>query len=847
MEVTVQVISLHLAEALPPGRYNLHCSAQTHEGGFVSSSILELNEESRVIEGNSSSKVSRRRRTNEEWMKFTYTFQHPHPVITLFMKLTDLSVADNQIELARSLLLLSFKPELGSQPQTQHRPAFLTSSLQDLPVTEHIGRLMLTATATYQTHREGRGGNRESQNLSNESTWIDLEPVHSHFPLMHVTLAESQLAFGRSEETLNPHPIVAQEGIGSVSIHANNFITFPQRNGPVLTAIFHCFATEDTSSAYQPFMKQDPADEIINSTHQHPFAVWNVEPTHDRLFQYLNILIGESQFVTQDIFSLHLLKNSKREPMFSVYENVCELLPFFYTHRCWLLAIEKPTLLTDQLMKASKHIVISLSYTPPVSTYTKYNGLELGVMRVKTNAEETREFLLTVEVMHKRSSESKEPLFLRQEKSLLTDRKLTLLKANRESQGNPVYFFFKNDSTFSESIHQNSPVLLLHVYAVDRVSRQAWWEAEPICSAEQTIDDAMHQILTEEASKEGLRWPIHWKQVGLSMEVVLRWKTISMPFLQPMTDMVLESLPLIRYDGTPELIRTDDDLLHHHTSSVIEASQYLELIDKLTDQIQQLQEENAHLKEEKGYLKGQLDQQMQQIVALASQQSIESTESMAELQAFSKSDLIHKILKLQEVLQAEIGQKEIYQQKVLAVQNELLSANNSESELLSLREAHRSQQALVKDLQRKVDKYYQCFETSVQQEKVIKQLEAIIAQQEMEKEKAIKLADLEERQAEGYRQYDEANERVPEIVERVNRLEFMTNKAQLNQASIAAILQQGTAREHHLRENLRTMHEAMTQLQAENDKLRNSQGTRPRDDGPSHMNKSRRNNQLDTF
>ena len=220
---------------------------------------------------------------------------------------------------------------------------------------------------------------------------------------------------------------------------------------------------------------------------------------------------------------------------------------------------------------------------------------------------------------------------------------------------------------------------------------------------------------------------------------------------------------------------------------------------------------------------------------------------MAELQAFSKSDLIHKILKLQEVLQAEIGQKEIYQQKVLAVQNELLSANNSESELLSLREAHRSQQALVKDLQRKVDKYYQCFETSVQQEKVIKQLEAIIAQQEMEKEKAIKLADLEERQAEGYRQYDEANERVPEIVERVNRLEFMTNKAQLNQASIAAILQQGTAREHHLRENLRAMHEAMAQLQAENDKLRNSQGTRPRDDGPSHMNKSRRNNQLDTF
>ena len=841
MEVTVQVISLHLAEALPPGRYNLHCSAQTHEGGFVSSSILELNEEKRVIEGNSSASVQTTKKRgkkntpkNEEWMRFTYTFQHPHSTITLFMKLTDLSVADNQIELARSLLPLTFKPELGAQPQTQHRPAFLTSSLQDLPVvTEHIGRLMLTATATY----KGKGRRETSQELSNELTWIDLESTQEQFPLMHVTLAESQIAFGRSDETLNSG--TGEERASTLAfMHVSDVLTFPQKNGAVLTVMFHCFATEDTLSTFQPMIKQDPADERINSAHQHPFAVWNVEQTHNRAFQYSNILMGESQFVTQDIFSLHLFKSSRPKPIFSAYENVCELLPFFYTHRCWLLDIDKPTLLTDPLMKAGKHIVTSLSYTPPVSTYTKFNGLELAVMRVKTSNEEMREFVLTVEIMPKGSSDdSNEPLFLRQVNSLLTDRKIALLQTSSESQSNPIYFFFKNDSTFSESIQRNSPTLLLHIYSVDRLSSEAWWESDVICLAEQTIDSVMYQSLTEDASMDGLRWSIYWQQADLSLEVVIRWKTINMPFLQPMTDEVLHSLPLIPH---AVIESTDGSPLDHHASSVIEAAQYLELIDKLTDQLQQLQGENARLQEEKGYLKGQLDQQVQQIIALTSKNSIEDMESLPELQALSKSDLIRKVMKFQEALKFERGQKELYQQKVLTVQNELLSSNNSEKDFLALQDAHRSQQALVKDLQRKVDKYYQCYETSMQQEKVIKQLEAVIAQQEKEKSK-----ETENKKVDKYSHFDESNEeQVPEILDRVNRLELIANTAHFNEANFAAVMEQNAAREHLLRENLRAMQEAMSQLKKENDKLKEA---KPRVEGSSRLNRGKRTDPLKTF
>lgn len=838
MDVTVQVISLHLAEALPPGRYNLHCSAQTHEGGFVSSSILELNEEKRIIEGNSSGSIQTNKKRgkkntpkNEEWMRFTYTFQHPHSTITLFMKLTDLSVADNQIELARSLLPLSFKPELGSEPQIQHRPAFLTSSLQDLPVTEHIGRLMLTATATY----KGKGGGGErSQELSNELTWIDLESTQEQFPLMNVRLAESQIAFGRSEETLNSAGTANTHAL----MHVSDILTFPQKNGAVLTVMFHCFATEDTLSTFQPMVKQDPADERINSAHQHPFAVWNVEQTHNRAFQYSNILMEESQFVTQDIFSLHLFKSSRPKPIFSAYENVCELLPFFYTHRCWLLDIDKPTLLTDPLMKAGKHIVTSLSYTPPVSTYTKFNGLELAVMRVKTSRDEMREFVLTVEIVYKGSTDdSSEPLFLRQVNSLLTDRKIALLQTSSESQNNPIYFFFKNDSTFSESIRRNSLTLLLHIYSVDRHSTEAWWENDVICLAEQTIDNDMYQALIQDASMDGLRWSIHWQQADLSLEVVIRWKTIDMPFLQPMTDDELHSLPFIPH---AVIESTDGSPLDHHASSVIEATQYLELIDKLTDQLQQLQGENASLQEEKGYLKGQLDQQMQQIIALTSKNSIEHLESLPDLQALSKSDLIRKIMKFQEVLKYERGQKELYQQKVLTIQNELLSSNNSEKDFLALQDAHRSQQTLVKDLQRKVDKYYQCYETSMQQEKVIKQLEAIIAQQEKEKSK-----ETEKKRVDKYSHFDESNEeQVPEILDRVNRLELIANTTHFNEANFAAVMEQSAAREHLLRENLRVMQETISQLKKENDRLKES---KPRDEGSSRLNRGKRTDPLKTF
>ncbi|XP_020611309.1 coiled-coil domain-containing protein 33-like [Orbicella faveolata] len=101
--------------------------------------------------------------------------------------------------------------------------------------------------------------------------------------------------------------------------------------------------------------------------------------------------------------------------------------------------------------------------------------------------------------------------------------------------------------------------------------------------------------------------------------------------------------------------------------------------------------------------------------------------SSKDLDNVTHSELVQKFVLLKKKLADESSKKQELQSRLQRLQNDLIKKNEMEKEFLKLQEAHEGQQALLQKLQGKLQKATTIQDTCKKQEKVIVQLEQLLA------------------------------------------------------------------------------------------------------------------------
>nr|XP_058964371.1 coiled-coil domain-containing protein 33-like [Pocillopora verrucosa] len=102
--------------------------------------------------------------------------------------------------------------------------------------------------------------------------------------------------------------------------------------------------------------------------------------------------------------------------------------------------------------------------------------------------------------------------------------------------------------------------------------------------------------------------------------------------------------------------------------------------------------------------------------------------SSKDLDNVTHSELVQKFVLLKKKLADESAKKQEMKSRLQHLQNDLIKKNEMEKDFLKLQEAHEGQQALLQKLQGKVQKAQTIQDTCKKQEKVIVQLEQLLAQ-----------------------------------------------------------------------------------------------------------------------
>jgi len=103
--------------------------------------------------------------------------------------------------------------------------------------------------------------------------------------------------------------------------------------------------------------------------------------------------------------------------------------------------------------------------------------------------------------------------------------------------------------------------------------------------------------------------------------------------------------------------------------------------------------------------------------------------SSKDLDNVTHSELVQKFVLLKKKLADESSKKQELHSRLQRLQNDLIKKNEMEKEFLKLQEAHEGQQALLQKLQGKLQKAKTIQDTCKKQEKVIVQLEQLLAKQ----------------------------------------------------------------------------------------------------------------------
>lgn len=801
MEVNVQVERLELAKKFDPGRYSFYCKVETADDVISKSSVLKLDENGRVV--NSTSTTPR----------FSYLFQSLHKELVICLVLTDLKNDDRSVDVAEA-----FVPMKVHDGKLLNVTAFFTSMLTGLAVARHIGKAVLKIKADFVSE--------EAQLINTH--WVNFKSIPTHLLLM------PSEANGELDDKLIADDLIP--------INSGTEISYFPIEFPSVTILFHSIATEDFNSEYEPVVTSSNQSSIIQQFF--PFAKWNTDKTHIKTFQEVSILTKRSVLLSlpqKNIISAHLLKNHST-PIFSTYENYLELVPFCHYHRGWLEDFDKCTTLHDPLLHATKHVITSISCIPPTSEFNQYSGLEFATVRLKVGArDEHKQFIVAVHLIDSERA-SEYSLQIESESSFQS-----LLFKN----GNPgdnmymdlitpkapsSYFFLKKDpesGRFSDIGTDKFPVLFIHICRVEGSfgSSGPWWANNHHCWTMLEINLKVYSMLMSDAAVNGVKWVAVFENenISMSLEGVIRWKKDTWGFLNHLTEAEFDSLPLQEsilqpQPSSPEIQQlTNDEVPLELVSSMIKIRQtecspqldqsnaeYFQTINLLTKCIQQLHNDITYLKQQNGFLQGQL-------AYLEKVDGLNPLETKKELEGLSKVDLVRKVMSLQSTLEIERAEKNNYRQKVLEVQNELLKKKDIEGDYKYLQEAHKEQQRLIKVLQRKVEKYYQCYQTALQQERVIEQMEAaLVSERRTQEHKPDEKQSDESQQQEREGEVEDGDSSDREMEQRLERLEAMTTLTRANQEDLAMRLEQNEQKESELREIVRQNEK----LKFENEKLK---------------------------
>lgn len=378
--------------------------------------------------------------------------------------------------------------------------------------------------------------------------------------------------------------------------------------------------------------------------------------------------------------------------------------------------------------------------------------------------------------------------FLLKENSTLGEKlgihnyKLALLQySSVEGMYGKAYLFFLRDSSWQDfSSDEGELSLHLLVYIIDQGSLAPWWQKEPNYENMLPLGDESITALLSDRGLHGVLWQpttTHLSPVR-QIDLVLRWKrkqhhflrqdtscsqlpkigldpatlplseqqhveqmlspptspcvgpaaTVSTDFTAQETQLPIQPLPnatvlsVATPLGAPPPINNAD---HAHNALVAE---YKAAIKQYGDDISRQKEENSQLSR----MNHTLVQELEHLQTTMKNQSMHHYQlqphTRRELEALPKVDLIEAVEIIQERLLRETAQKEVYQHKVQMLQNELIENNDTKRRLVELQQAHTAQQRLIHELQRKGEKYRKCYDTCIQQEQLIHELEATLDQ-----------------------------------------------------------------------------------------------------------------------
>ncbi|XP_067045345.1 coiled-coil domain-containing protein 33-like isoform X3 [Acropora muricata] len=203
----------------------------------------------------------------------------------------------------------------------------------------------------------------------------------------------------------------------------------------------------------------------------------------------------------------------------------------------------------------------------------------------------------------------------------------------------------------------------------------------------------------------------------------------------PRTEPVQEHVPLmissppvrgtsVASDGTPNPAQVrgsiDDKNLAVMDYQMKEVDRYRTAMRTMATDLLHVREDCKRLEEENSRFRRDLTQHDEISRLMVSSQ---------DLDHITHSELVQKFVLLKKKLADESNKKQELQNRLLRLQNDLIKKNETEKEYCKLQEAHEGQQALLQELQIKVQKRKAIQDTCKKQEKVIVQLEKLLAQQ----------------------------------------------------------------------------------------------------------------------
>lgn len=694
MELEVAVLKVDIRGL---EHFDLHCKVEAGGEAHTNSSIVSLSAGGSSI----------------SWPTFRFPFTSPSPSATL--KFTAFNLAGSyELGSCISPLMLQGSKNFSTQAiSNQTQVALLNLEVEGIEVPKFVGKVWFRVTPNFQS----------------QST------------------LSSDIA-----------SLIAREAADKFSAH-------PPSATPAVSVLFHCI--DSTRLAKSP--KQLVPIACIGSTSRS--GIYNNAIFHE-IHGQNSSLIPILKPITlrcskNQSLELHIGDKTSGKVLFSSFHHISSLTPFKHITWCydrkWMPGDK--SLCPSQIPTGQEpRVIISLVYIPAISEFNNYEGLEFYVHNMNVNSTmQQRDVILCTQLV---SNDSKarvqgagghDPPFERRanKKGIQSEQtesfynySMAVVRFNAEKEQHstdPAYFFFPTDPYFVAN--KSGVTLAIHVYAADVPESQPWWQTSLIASARLTITQ-MHlkKLFERQKSRNGVYWELSDSDIMQSSASpvttkicgVIRWKLKEMEFLSSRQSQC-ENLPkyrdlLLEFEEpnsqayTPTLPPAGmlTSILSKHVASQKapseeECAAYRDALAKMGQDILKLRQENAMLRDENLELQAHVNQ-IKTVIGIASA-------DQTELRSLSREILIQRILKLQESLAAESKIRRTYQDKVSELQNTVIRKNDFEMQYIELQDAHTAQQELIGQLRAKIEKYQKCSETCKQQEKVITQLELLLAQQ----------------------------------------------------------------------------------------------------------------------